>query len=248
MARIRSPNYPQIGLPAAIERVRSIYKAERQNRIDREVAAKLMGFGGYNGASAGVLSAVLKYGLLEVVDGGELKVSNLAERLLVPHDEAEQSGAALEAALKPPLFVELNERWPSDRPSDHSLRSYLIRRGFAEVALDSVIRSYAETLDFVGKNQTHNQSEANQEEASDESALPVSDEPDTQAVRTGAGNALPVVGPSLNIVRTAAGYKIYLGGAVESQAHVDEVVSMLTALRMSLPAKIDSSNLENLIS
>ena len=68
MARTRSPNYPYIGLPAAIERVRKIYDKEHRNRMSRDVVAKHLGFGSLNGVSLSVISALGKFGLLESVD------------------------------------------------------------------------------------------------------------------------------------------------------------------------------------
>ena len=56
MARTRSPNYPYIGLPAAIERVRKIYDKEHRNRMSRDVVAKHLGFGSLNGVSLSVIS------------------------------------------------------------------------------------------------------------------------------------------------------------------------------------------------
>lgn len=235
MSRIRSPNYPQIGLGAAIERARLIYKAERQNRISRDTAVKLMGFGGYNGASAGVLSAVLKFGLLEG-QGEEMRVSDLAVRILVPHDDDEKAEAIREAAANPPLFVEMAERWPNDPPSDHSLRAYLTRRGFADSALEAVIKSYWDTASLVRDAGP----QYDPAPAADEGQ----DEVDEQTQDRGAERPLappppppsPAQGPGLNLTRTEAGYIVQLSGAVLTQKHVDEVVTLLTALKASMPA------------
>jgi hypothetical protein len=104
MTRIRSPNYPTISLPTAIDKVRSVHKAEGKNSIGRESVAKILGFGGLNGASATTLSALAKYGLLEAAEGGEARVTDLAVRILFPHDDREKQGAVLEASLKPVIF------------------------------------------------------------------------------------------------------------------------------------------------
>ena len=42
-------------------------------------------------------------------------------------------------------------------------------------------------------------------------------------------------GPGLNLVRTDAGYVVYLSGAVLTKGHVEEVVTLLTALKASMP-------------
>lgn len=240
MARIRSPNYPQISLPGAIERARSIYKAERQNRVDRDVALRLMGFGGYNGASAAILSAVQKYGLLERLGDGEVRVSDLAVRILVPHDDVEKLQAIHEAASNPPLFKELAERWPETHPSDHSLRTYLTRRGFADSALEGVMRAYAETLSLVNDHMPQYDPAPIEEQEMEE----IEPNP-AMAAKVPSANITPSepavfaaeAGPGMNLVRTKGGYVVYLSGAVLSKEHVDEVVTLLTALKASMPDK-----------
>jgi hypothetical protein len=149
MSRLRSPNYPQISLAEAVRRIEVIRSKEGRNAASREVLAKLLGFGGLNGASMGVLSAISKYGLLEDAGNKELKVSDLADAILFPHQADERARSIADAASKPALFAEINEKWPDHPPSDESLRSYLIRRGFSQVALDNVIACYRETMELV---------------------------------------------------------------------------------------------------
>jgi len=148
MSRIRSPNYPALSLPTAVERARSIHANEGQNAAPREVIVRHMGFGGLNGASASALSAISKYGLIEAVKDGDIRLTDLAMRILYPHSPEEKQEALLEAAFKPALFVELREKWPDRPPSDDSLRSYLVRKGFSQGALDQVIQFYRETLEI----------------------------------------------------------------------------------------------------
>ena len=80
MARIRSPNYPTIGLAIAIEKARAVLKTEGKNAVAREAIAKALGFGSLNGASATMLSALSKYGLLENVGEGESKTALVKEK------------------------------------------------------------------------------------------------------------------------------------------------------------------------
>ena len=65
MAKARSPGYPAIGLKEAVEKAKGIYEEDYQNPIPRVVAAQHMGYASLNGKSLGVLSALIKYGLLE---------------------------------------------------------------------------------------------------------------------------------------------------------------------------------------
>lgn len=149
MARVRSPNYPAISLPEAIERVRKVYEKEHTHKADPEVVAKALGYSGLNGASASVMSALKKYGLLEEV-GKDLKVSHQALTILVdPKDSLDRANLIRLAAFSPALFSELRAQYGDSVPSDENLRSYLLKRGFAQSSIDAPIRSYRETISFV---------------------------------------------------------------------------------------------------
>ena len=151
MARTRSPNYPTISLPDAIERVRKVYNKEHLHKADPEVVCKAMGYTGVNGASLGVLSALKKYLLLEEV-GKELKVSAVALSILVdPQNSTERQEAIRSAAAAPALFATLFDEFGDSLPSDENLRAFLLKRNFAQTAVDTPIRTYRETLNFVSQ-------------------------------------------------------------------------------------------------
>lgn len=149
MSRVRSPNYPAISLPEAITRAKTIHEAEQHLAAPKEVIAKHLGFGGLNGGSNRIISALTKYGLLEEVSGDKVKVSPLAISILHPNNPAEKASAIKEAASKPPLFSEITSEWNGAQPSDANLRTYLIRRNFAADALDRVILAYKDTVELV---------------------------------------------------------------------------------------------------
>src|SRR5438477_144269 len=109
--RIRSPNYPALSLPDAIEKAAALYRVQHTHAAPREVAVRGMGYNTLNGASATAISALHKYGLLDRV-GDEVKISDRALRILHPEPLEERSAAILEAAREPPLFGELAERFP----------------------------------------------------------------------------------------------------------------------------------------
>jgi hypothetical protein len=149
MAKARSPQYPAIGLKDAIEKVTAVYNRDYQNPIPRAVAAGHMGYQSLNGKSLGVLSAVLKYGLLEG-RGDDTRVSDLAVAIIAhPPGESARVEALKEAASKPELFSELDARFQGGKASDQALRSYLLTQKFIPSAADAVIRSYRETKSFV---------------------------------------------------------------------------------------------------
>lgn len=150
MARVRSPNFPAISLPAAIERIEKIYAKEQTIPATRDTIAEHLGYSGMNGASLKVVSALLKYGLLEETKDKHLRVSQLALAIMHPADDQERDDALRQAAEGPALFQRLNAQFEGRRPSDTNLRSWLLRNGFGASAVDSVISSYSETMDLVG--------------------------------------------------------------------------------------------------
>jgi hypothetical protein len=149
MARVRSPNYPALSLPAAIDAVAKIHTAEQHLAAPKEVVAKHLGYANFHGLAGRVVSAIEKYGLLEDVHGDKVKVSPLAMSILFPSTPEEKKLAINEAAFKPPLFAAIKEEWHGERPSDQNLRVYLVRKKFGSDALDRVIEVYKETMDLV---------------------------------------------------------------------------------------------------
>lgn len=149
MSKARSPRYPVIGLREALEKVRVVYEADYQNRIPKELVAKHMGYGGLNGKSLGVISAVSKFGLLE---GGadQMWVSDEAVMILEgDRGDGERSEALRRAAGEPELFADLDNAFPG-KVSDAAIRSFLItKRKFLPDAADRVVRSYRETKEVV---------------------------------------------------------------------------------------------------
>lgn len=147
--KTRSPNYPAINLGDAIGHVRTIYRAQNQHPTTREVLAKLMGYKGLNGASATMVSALSKYGLIEGY-GDDLRVSNLGRDLVIHRSEDMEYRDAIElAAFAPPFFRELHENYGDILPSEHALRTSLIKRGFNDKAIPNVVRAYRDTMDLV---------------------------------------------------------------------------------------------------
>jgi hypothetical protein len=146
--RVRSPNYPALSLPQAIEKSVLLYRNIHNHAAPREVVAKGMGYAGLSGPSSTVISALQKYGLLERA-GEEYRVSERALRILHPHSPAERAAAVMEAGREPALFSEIAERFPGKMPNEELLRNYLMRKGFAPSALAGVISAYRETSEMV---------------------------------------------------------------------------------------------------
>lgn len=148
--RTRSPNYPALSLPAALDKVTILYKNQHTHSAPREVVAQSMGYNSLNGASATAISALHKYGLLDRM-GDELKLSERAMRILHPHSPDEKAAAIKEAASEPSLFAELADRFPGPVPNDDILRNYLIRNGFSPAAVSSVVLAYRDTVELAAR-------------------------------------------------------------------------------------------------
>jgi hypothetical protein len=151
MAEPRSPGYPGISLTEAIELAKKIHSANRTNPLGREAAAKEMGYNGLNGRSAKVLSDLSHFGLLEKAGSGQVRVTKLAVAALYPESEEARLEALHTAATNPTLFAELNAYFDDGLPSEHALRSYLMRNSFASAAIAPIMASYLETYRSLGE-------------------------------------------------------------------------------------------------
>jgi hypothetical protein len=150
MAKSRSPEYPAIGLQEAVEKVRSAYNGGvYQSLVSKKALAEAMGYKSLSGASLPVLSALAKYGLIEG-RANDTRISDLAVSIIA-HEPgtSERTKAIREAAGKPELFVELDERSHGGKTTDSAIRSYLLTRRFIPPAADSAIRAYRETKQLV---------------------------------------------------------------------------------------------------
>lgn len=144
----RSPHYPNFSLREAVARVGRAFNADRRNPMDREVAAKNIGYSGSSGAANKALSTVGQYGLFERVGKGQVRVSQLAIDILHPASPEQKAKALHEAAFMPPLFKDLKNQFP-DGASEANLTSYLVRQNFQNRALRPAISAYLETCSFL---------------------------------------------------------------------------------------------------
>lgn len=145
MSRSRSPGYPNFSLRKAVQYAADIFEQDRRNLIDRDVVAKHMGYSGLSGAADKAIASMMHYGLLSRVGKGEVQVSQTAVDILHPDTPSQKKEALVRAAFSPKLFRELKGRFPEDKFSEESLRSYLMRENFMERAIPPVIKAYVDT-------------------------------------------------------------------------------------------------------
>jgi hypothetical protein len=149
--RVRSPSFPFISLPDAVHRGKELYEAERRNLVRTEIAVSHWRYSTRSSAGAQTIAALRAYGLLEDVRG-ELRLTDRAQHILIREPGSmERNDLLRQAALSPPLFSKLWERYRADLPSDKSLRSWLVLElKFNENAVEDLLRSYRETLTYAG--------------------------------------------------------------------------------------------------
>ena len=142
----RSPNYPSVGLPEAIDLARQLWSKEKRAAIPQDVAARAWGCKGINGLVRMKLSSLKKYGLLEGRGTDGVRLTDAAMHLVqYPPDSPEYRDVLRDAALKPDLFREVYETHAD--ASDDNLRAYLVtKKGFAESGAKQFIRAFRETL------------------------------------------------------------------------------------------------------
>lgn len=150
----RSPNYPQIPLREAIERVNKIYRANRNHRAEKEAVAKALNYGGLNGASVSLIGTLKQYGLLEEDKEGVKVTEDAITILRAPESDPERVQALRRAAFLPKIFAELREAYGEDLselPVETTLQFRLEKRGFLEKAAGEVIRTYRDNLEFASE-------------------------------------------------------------------------------------------------
>ena len=160
MAPNRSPNYPAISLPEAIELVTKLYQRERRSPVDAERAALALGYNSLSGASRTKLSGLRKFDLVEDTGNG-IRVSDLTMRILHPESPDEKQDALLQAATAPALFRDLAELRGA---SDENLISRLVRQGFTEAGAKLAVASFRKTMSLVtgeasGYDEGHDESD-----------------------------------------------------------------------------------------
>ena len=152
--RIRSPNFPIISLEYGLELIRTIYKEYAKYPIALPVLSKALDIakGSY---LAQHISALSQYDLINVEgekDGRKISVSDLAYKIIIDNRPISQDrdGLIKKAALTPPMFCKLYEKYPSGLPSDDYAIEYELKVefGFNPNAIKSFINVFKSTMEF----------------------------------------------------------------------------------------------------
>jgi hypothetical protein len=151
----RSPAYPSIALPKAIDRLNEAYlKGIRDQAYPPETYYKIWGLGSQSSGSRQVMAALNHYGLVEYEGRGEgRKVRLTAVALDILRDRRPDSHERLalirSVALKPLIFEKLYDRFASNDASEVLVEHFLVAEsGYNEGAVDGLWKAYSETIDF----------------------------------------------------------------------------------------------------
>ncbi len=146
---VRSPSCPIWSLPEAVDAVRKIEKVYRQVAADRGEAAKLVGYAGQSGPANKALADLAAYGLVDRAGKGELRVTDRAKAILYPDNDEERQHHIEAAALEPPLWRELWEKFPNlFTPPEGGVATFLNRAGFNANTIRPAIKAYLQTLAY----------------------------------------------------------------------------------------------------
>jgi hypothetical protein len=144
MAKMRSPNYPALGLSEAVSLTRKLWNKEKKTPVDAATAAAAIGYKGLSGPSRTALAALKRFGLVDEDNTG-LRVSPLAMNIIHAANEETRLQSLREAATKPDLFRQLLKT--HGQASNDALRSYLITRlDFSETGAKALIDAFRDTI------------------------------------------------------------------------------------------------------
>ncbi len=149
-APIRSPSYPSMSLRDAVAAVAKIEKLYRSNPVDRQVAAKLLGYSSLSGPANKSLASLAHFGLLERAGKGEARVTPRARAILHADNDQEMTDNLLAAALEPHLFRELMERFEGiPVPPEDGVITYLNRQGFNPNSVRPAAKAFLQTMSYM---------------------------------------------------------------------------------------------------
>lgn len=148
MAVTRSPNYPQIDLGAALDLMRTAYKAEGRNKMSRAVLASHFGYSSLNGRALAKIGAVRAYGLIDGREDDLRITADAIDCLEAPDGSADRASAIARCAIRPSVFKEIAAEYPT-LPSEQNLRFHLIKKTYTADAAGKAAQNYLNTMRLV---------------------------------------------------------------------------------------------------
>ena len=150
----RSPSYPSVSLPVALERVISLHDAWGQIEMCVRDALDCWGYKPIGGAGYRLLAATISFGLLDSSGEGNERRLRISDDALDNFfsskvSEYDKSEAIKAFAMSPRIYQVLWERWGHELPSDSELKQFLVDDlGFNPRMVPQFLRGYRETLEL----------------------------------------------------------------------------------------------------
>lgn len=243
MARMRSPNFPALSLEDAMKTAGELYSKVRKMTVDRDAAAKELGYTGLTGRSLKVLGALNQYGLIDNVSKGQCRVTDLAEQALHGFPEEEKAGALHRAARSPSLFRAIYEEFGEEIESAHAIRSFLLKRGFTDRGVESALQSFLATQRFAalkGASESYGNEDApppgsspDPDEGEGEEKVQTVTQPPAREASSGGGVKFLFRDQPLEFSLTSKGLAIT--GGTNSASELTSFIKKLEALAVLLP-------------
>lgn len=243
---VRSPSYPVWPLSDAIAAVAKIEAQYRASKVDREIAANIIGYSALSGPANKALAALAQYGLVERAGKGEMRVTFRARAILHPDSPEEKATELRAAAFEPQLFRDLQERWPNMVPPEDGVVMFLNRKGFNQSAIRPAAKAYLQTLLFLeeeGGSESHGSGSASMPESGslqvEPEDKPVShtanapNAPSTIPRETIVAAAKALAGPLNRINMNIQGDKVHLEGILDLKG-LEVLEKKISALKLLL--------------
>lgn len=151
---MRSPSYPCVGLPEAVSLARRIYDKVQMHPSVQDDLSMLLGYEAGSGWVAQRMSALSKFGLLEIIPASPTRgkacvLTALGEVLALWQTTSDEYKSALrQAALRPPIYDDLWNRFGPDLPPNSEMAAYLVEeRKFNRNAVSSLLADFRATIE-----------------------------------------------------------------------------------------------------
>ena len=170
---IRSPSYPSVSLPEALEKAKQFYDLWGQIDISMKDSLNCWGYSPSSGVGHKLVAAMISFGLLDAIGHSadrRLRISDVALNKLFSdyHTKSENSDFIQQFALNPKIYRTLWEKWGYDLPGDSELRRYLIHDlHFNSKVVTKFLRGYLETIDMMLEQGSTGQGGHNDEDDTD---------------------------------------------------------------------------------
>lgn len=147
----RSPSYPNIDLPKALQRAQQLWDRAGKHAAPLESALKAWGYSAKSSGGLQTVSSLKQYGLIEDSGTGwgrEVVLTKAAQELLVygANKESQEFKERVKAAaLRPKVHAKLWQKYGGELPDDSVMLPFLkLDLGFSdEAALDMLKRLHA---------------------------------------------------------------------------------------------------------